>query len=235
MVETENNFSCVLCKVCFKTRRGLNEHSDRHKAARYSCKLCEMFFNSKTSLNHHIESFHLGVRYSCKHDLCRRSFKSISNLREHVKLAHLKQTLSCMLCNEVFKHRSTLKYHLTHFHKNLTQKCKFCKKTFMKQNSLYRHLSKWCRGKCSPNYNNSNLKCDLTYVLSPATQLNENVYNLYSDVDFKDIANECDQESDLHVFASGNELIESLVLQDFNVENEKKCFVYSRDLCKTTD
>ncbi|CRK95904.1 CLUMA_CG009350, isoform A [Clunio marinus] len=177
--ERPKHLTCTLCRITFKTERGLKSHKllphrlpceicgksmgknalkmhlnvMHFKMKPYQCDICDNKFRNKNEvtnhLNTHISLEHRTRDYQC--DLCEASFFDKCSLRTHTFNMHEKQKhLICSLCSKAFRTEEGLKNHKLRPHK-VNEPCEICGKSIR---NLKHHLNKM-------HFNIKRCQCDI--------------------------------------------------------------------------
>ena len=149
----KTKFQCKICKMIFKTQKGLKNHICIHAETSNVDKI--VFSNQLVAtrmkydnLQEKVDQYQTdGKLFQCK--MCSEACET-SELRQHVKVYHkpLKLNFECMLCGKAFKEdndgprkkSSHFKYHEEMHNRQIqskgSRKCEICPKTFGEQSSI---------------------------------------------------------------------------------------------------
>ena len=83
----------------------------------FSCSLCKKVYKFKTTLERHVQWKHSGVEskvHCC--DICKKKFHFKNVLSRHITEVHAGITYKCEICDEIFTRRNNLQTHVSNIH-----------------------------------------------------------------------------------------------------------------------
>ena len=87
------------------------------------CNQCDnSLFRTPTFKNDHTKVVHLGIRFNCLDDSCKKSFISQNALKTHLKIHNEIPTKMCHVCLKSFVHQKYLKKHELNRHLKVVDK-----------------------------------------------------------------------------------------------------------------
>ncbi|KAK0090324.1 hypothetical protein PV326_004168 [Microctonus aethiopoides] len=124
----------------------------------FTCKVCRSAFRTSSNLDEHIKKFSLRRMKSYYCYRCGTPFPSAALLSAHSRAAHLPEAsiskIHCIICQQEFNARRTLREHMMHIHReelkkhiddvpkviwNLAKTCSICKTIFSDRKRFIEH------------------------------------------------------------------------------------------------
>ena len=143
----QNLYECNKCNSTFENQKLLNSHMAKHsKEEQFTCDLCGLGFKSKSQLQNHVTSKHEGNNSNksqdsifshsrvSKHssldsseqvicDECGNTFKNLNQLNSHMDKVHSEGEYNCMKCSYQGNTAYTLTKHINITHKIYCHTC----------------------------------------------------------------------------------------------------------------
>ncbi|KAG6456943.1 hypothetical protein O3G_MSEX010037 [Manduca sexta] len=139
---------CPICKIRFKTKRTLKNHSANNHEKQYLCKTCSYVSKNVLQAKRH-QRWHDGVTYTCPY--CEDVFIKWTSYLSHVRIKHPSEFI-CGVCGYSFVSQMGLNSHKRLMHKDATEKpegevepeagayCEECDVKFVSEEAWKRHM-----------------------------------------------------------------------------------------------
>lgn len=142
--EKNQNFSCLLCNLSFKTKFNLETHfwSLKHQKTENEFIAAEQNGNERLSIDEmivedapddmNISNYEVHTCHECQ-----AIFPRISDLKNHKRIKH--SSFKCQECNRRYKNQKDYEEHIQRHQKSKDFKCETCGKFFTNNQNLKRH------------------------------------------------------------------------------------------------
>lgn len=168
----KSNYSCIYCKVSFKSLKHYANH--KKEAHNFKCENCNRWFMTGDKLLKHVcfissngEAFkcscfkiftkasafkiHIGDRpYACCN--CSMQFNTITNLVRHIRTHTKQKPYVCNYCDRRFTQSANLRNHVSVHLGNKAVKCNECNFSCKTQSGLFKHKKKHKEGFMNKTY-----------------------------------------------------------------------------------
>ena len=134
-------YSCDVCGMTFKTKRGRNKHKVTHEEATRPCEYCGKKFKTVQDLRQHVVGVHetVGKKHRCSH--CGKFYKSAESLQSHIGMYHGPPVeYSCEVWGKCFKTAINRRAHMLTHTEDRPFKCVKCQKGFKSSQALQNHM-----------------------------------------------------------------------------------------------
>lgn len=137
----DNPNPCTDCRLSYKTLTELAVHSIEHHLKFYKCPICVYKTPTKRAIQFHIQRHERNYRFTC--EICGKGFVDRTHYKEHVEGHDGIKKFACDLCDKRFLYKTYLQVHVRLNHRSADElfRCHVCRKEFTFKKSLTRHLS----------------------------------------------------------------------------------------------